>query len=41
LDGNESKYAEQREVKKVLLVAIVSNRGLGGRLQHASVPPEW
>jgi F-type H+-transporting ATPase subunit gamma len=29
LDGNESKYSQQREVKKVLMVAIVSNRGLG------------
>ncbi|MBL0043554.1 MAG: ATP synthase F1 subunit gamma [Flavobacteriales bacterium] len=30
LDGNEGKYGQQREVKKVLLVAIVSNRGLAG-----------
>lgn len=30
LDGNESKFAQQREVKNVLLVAIVSNRGLAG-----------
>lgn len=30
LDGNENKYAQQREVKNVLLVAIVSNRGLAG-----------
>jgi F-type H+-transporting ATPase subunit gamma len=30
LDSSEGKYAQQREVKKVLLVAIVSNRGLAG-----------
>ncbi|MDX9750781.1 MAG: FoF1 ATP synthase subunit gamma, partial [Flavobacteriales bacterium] len=30
LDSSEGKYAAQREVKKVLLVAIVSNRGLAG-----------
>ena len=30
LDGNEGVYSRQREVKKVLLVAIVSNRGLAG-----------
>lgn len=30
LDGNEGKYSQQREVKNVLLVAIVSNRGLAG-----------
>jgi F-type H+-transporting ATPase subunit gamma len=30
LEGNEGKYSQQREVKKVLLVAIVSNRGLAG-----------
>ena len=30
LNGNESKYGVQREVKNVLLVAIVSNRGLAG-----------
>ena len=30
LDGNEGQYSQQREVKKVLLVAIVSNRGLAG-----------
>ena len=30
LDGNENKYAQQREVKNVLMVAIVSNRGLAG-----------
>ncbi len=30
LDGNESKFAQQREVKNVLFVAIVSNRGLAG-----------
>ncbi len=30
LDGNENKFAQQREVKNVLLVAIVSNRGLAG-----------
>ncbi len=30
LDGNEGVYSQQREVKKVLLVAIVSNRGLAG-----------
>ncbi|HMW95663.1 MAG TPA: ATP synthase F1 subunit gamma [Flavobacteriales bacterium] len=30
LDGSEGGYSEQREVKKVLLVAIVSNRGLAG-----------
>ncbi len=30
LDSNEGKYSQQREVKKVLLVAIVSNRGLAG-----------
>ncbi|MBK9598913.1 MAG: F0F1 ATP synthase subunit gamma [Flavobacteriales bacterium] len=30
LDGNENKFAQQREVKNVLFVAIVSNRGLAG-----------
>lgn len=30
LEGNESKYAQERPVQKVLLVAIVSNRGLAG-----------
>lgn len=30
LDSNEGKYSAPREVKKVLLVAIVSNRGLAG-----------
>ncbi len=30
LDASENKYAQQREVKNVLLVAIVSNRGLAG-----------
>lgn len=30
LDGNENKFAQQREVKRVLFVAIVSNRGLAG-----------
>ena len=30
LDGNEGIYSQQREVKNVLLVAIVSNRGLAG-----------
>ena len=30
LDGNESRFAQQREVKNVLFVAIVSNRGLAG-----------
>ncbi len=30
LDGNEGVFSQQREVKKVLLVAIVSNRGLAG-----------
>jgi len=30
LDGNEGAYSQQREVKNVLLVAIVSNRGLAG-----------
>ncbi len=30
LEGNEGVYSQQREVKKVLLVAIVSNRGLAG-----------
>ncbi len=30
LDGNENKFARQREVKNVLFVAIVSNRGLAG-----------
>ncbi len=30
LDSNEGKYSAQREVKNVLLVAIVSNRGLAG-----------
>ncbi|MBK9175313.1 MAG: ATP synthase F1 subunit gamma [Flavobacteriales bacterium] len=30
LDSNEGKYSAQREVKKVLFVAIVSNRGLAG-----------
>ena len=29
-EGSESKYSEQREVKKVLVVAISSNRGLAG-----------
>ena len=29
-EESESKYAEQREVKKVLVVAISSNRGLSG-----------
>ena len=29
-EESESKYAEQREVKKVLVVAISSNRGLAG-----------
>ncbi len=29
-DDSESKYAEQREVKNVLIVAISSNRGLAG-----------
>lgn len=29
-DGQNSKYAEQREVNKVLVVAISSNRGLAG-----------
>ncbi len=30
LDSNEGKYSVQREVKKVLFVPIVSNRGLAG-----------
>jgi F-type H+-transporting ATPase subunit gamma len=30
LDSSEGKYSQQREVKKVLLVPIVSNRGLAG-----------
>jgi F-type H+-transporting ATPase subunit gamma len=30
LDGSESVYGRAREVRKVLLVAIVSNRGLAG-----------
>lgn len=30
LDRSEGKFSQQREVKKVLLVAIVSNRGLAG-----------
>lgn len=30
LDGSENRYASNREVKNVLLVAIVSNRGLAG-----------
>lgn len=30
LDGNEGKYSQQREVRKALFVAIVSNRGLAG-----------
>ena len=30
LDGNENKFAQQREVKNALFVAIVSNRGLAG-----------
>ncbi len=30
LQGNEGTYSAKREVKKVLLVAIVSNRGLAG-----------
>ena len=30
LDSNEGKYSAQRPVKKVLLVPIVSNRGLAG-----------
>ena len=30
LDASENLYAEEREVKKVLLVAITSNRGLAG-----------
>ena len=30
LDSSEGKFSQQREVKKVLLVAIVSNRGLAG-----------
>ena len=30
LDSNEGVYSQQREVKKVLFVAIVSNRGLAG-----------
>jgi len=29
-EGSESKYSEQREVNKVLVVAISSNRGLAG-----------
>jgi F-type H+-transporting ATPase subunit gamma len=30
LDSSEGAYSQQREVKRVLLVAIVSNRGLAG-----------
>jgi F-type H+-transporting ATPase subunit gamma len=30
LDGSENKFAQEREVKNVLFVAIVSNRGLAG-----------
>ena len=30
LDSSEGRYSQQREVKKVLLVTIVSNRGLAG-----------
>ncbi len=30
LDGNENKFAQERIVKNVLFVAIVSNRGLAG-----------
>jgi F-type H+-transporting ATPase subunit gamma len=30
LDSSEGKYSQQRDVKNVLLVAIVSNRGLAG-----------
>ncbi len=30
LDSSEGKYSQQREVKNVLMVAIVSNRGLAG-----------
>ncbi|MDQ3101486.1 MAG: ATP synthase F1 subunit gamma [Bacteroidota bacterium] len=30
LDGNEGKFSAQRDVKKVLFVPIVSNRGLAG-----------
>ncbi len=30
LDSSENKFAQQREAKNVLLVAIVSNRGLAG-----------
>ncbi|MBZ0204814.1 MAG: ATP synthase F1 subunit gamma [Flavobacteriales bacterium] len=30
LDGNENKFAQQREVKNALFVVIVSNRGLAG-----------
>lgn len=30
LDTSEGKFAQQREVKRVLIVAIVSNRGLAG-----------
>ena len=30
LDSSEGKYSAQREVKKVLLVPVVSNRGLAG-----------
>jgi F-type H+-transporting ATPase subunit gamma len=30
LDSSEGRFSQQREVKKVLLVAIVSNRGLAG-----------
>jgi len=30
LDSSEGKFSQQREVKKVLLVPIVSNRGLAG-----------
>jgi len=30
LDASEGRYAQQREVKRTLLVAITSNRGLAG-----------
>lgn len=30
LDANEGRYAQQREVKRTLVVAITSNRGLAG-----------
>ena len=30
LDSNEGKFSQQREVKNVLFVAVVSNRGLAG-----------